>query len=85
MGFSEYAAQKKAEGKTLLRAKQFQLAMDGDRTLNIWLGKQYLDQRDKSDLNTTVTGGLNLVAPTEAEAEIIKRLNDRNAADSENS
>jgi len=47
VGFSEYSSQKKGEGKELLRAKQFNTAMSGDKTLLIWLGKQYLDQREK--------------------------------------
>ena len=44
--FSEYSQQKKSEGKELLRAKQFQTAMKGDKTLLVWLGKQYLGQKD---------------------------------------
>lgn len=47
MGFSEYSAIKKSEGKELLRAKQFQVAMEGDKTMLVWLGKQLLDQKDK--------------------------------------
>ena len=54
ISFSDYSAQKKGEGKELLRAKQFQTAMDGDRTLQIWLGKQYLGQQDKSEIDHTV-------------------------------
>jgi hypothetical protein len=49
ISFSEYSAQKKAEGKELLRAKQFQVAMEGDKTMLVWLGKQYAGQRDKID------------------------------------
>jgi hypothetical protein len=49
MGFDEYSAQKKGEGKELLRAKQFQLAMNDNVPMNIWLGKQYLNQKDKSE------------------------------------
>jgi hypothetical protein len=36
--------------KASLRAKQFQLAMKGNVTLLIWLGKQYLGQSDKVDM-----------------------------------
>lgn len=52
MGFSQYSAQKKSEGKELLRAKQFNVAMGGDKTMLVWLGKQYLDQRDKTEIET---------------------------------
>lgn len=49
ISFSEYSQQKKAEGKELLRQKQFSVAMQGDKTMMVWLGKQYLDQSDKHD------------------------------------
>ena len=52
MTFSAYSAIKKGEGKELLRAKQFAVAMEGDKTMLIWLGKQYLDQKDRSDLSS---------------------------------
>lgn len=48
--FSEYSAIKKGEGVELLRAKQFQVAMEGDKTMLVWLGKQYLEQKDKQEL-----------------------------------
>ena len=54
MGFAEYSAQKKAEGVELLKAKQYQLAMEGNVTMGIWLGKQYAGQRDKQDVDQTV-------------------------------
>jgi len=47
IGFSEYSAAKKTEGKEILRAKQYQVAMEGDKTMLVWLGKQYLGQKDK--------------------------------------
>ena len=39
--------------KASLRGKQFRVAMEGNPALLIWLGKQYLDQRDKTDTNLT--------------------------------
>ena len=59
MGFSEYSQQKKSEGKEILRGKQFQLAVEGDKTMLVWLGKQYLGQKDKRD----VTSNDNTLAP----------------------
>ena len=47
--FGEYSAQKKASGQELLRRKQFDTAMAGDKTMLIWLGKQYLGQTDKNE------------------------------------
>lgn len=40
-------------GKSNIRAKQFRLAMDGDRTMLIWLGKQLLKQSDKVQWDIT--------------------------------
>ncbi len=54
MDYSAFSAQKKSEGKELLRAKQFQTAMEGDKTMLVWLGKQYLSQRDKAEIDHTV-------------------------------
>ena len=33
-----------------LRQKQFQMAMDGDVRMLIWLGKQYLNQKDSPEV-----------------------------------
>ena len=52
LSFSEYSAQKKSKGKELLRAKQFEMAMNGDKSMCIWLGKQYLDQKDRKDMTS---------------------------------
>ena len=39
----------KMEGRASLRRKQFAMA-DSNATMAIWLGKQYLDQKDKSEV-----------------------------------
>ena len=54
MEFSSFSEQKKSEGVELLRAKQFEMVMNGNVTMAIWLGKQYLGQRDKSEIDHTV-------------------------------
>jgi hypothetical protein len=48
-GFAEYFKQKGASGKMSLRRKQFDHAMSGNSTMLIWLGKQWLNQVDKSE------------------------------------
>ena len=45
-GFTEYSNKKKSKGDGLLRAKQFSMALGGDRGMLIWLGKNRLGQRD---------------------------------------
>ena len=48
MCFSDYYAQKAEGGKKSLRRKQWSVAIDeGNVTMLIWLGKQYLGQTDK--------------------------------------
>lgn len=45
--FEQYYAKNVRKGKVALRRKQWDLAMDGDVKLLIWLGKQNLEQKEK--------------------------------------
>lgn len=59
MTFAEYYAQKKEKGLISLRRLQYQAAEKGSNAMLIWLGKQYLGQKDKSE--TEITGeGINI-------------------------
>ncbi len=49
MNYASYFEEKAGKGKISLRRKQFEMAMEGDRVMLIWLGKQYLGQADKMD------------------------------------
>lgn len=40
----------KEQGRSSLRRKQFEIALGGNVGMLIWLGKQHLGQRDKSEL-----------------------------------
>lgn len=57
--FSEVLKRKSAHGKISLRRQQLQLAMKGNPTMLIWMGKQLLGQRDyksielQADVTTT--------------------------------
>jgi len=50
MQFSQYSAEKRQKGESLLRAQQFAKALgvtkEGDNMMLIWLGKNRLDQTD---------------------------------------
>ena len=48
--FGTYKAQKRAKGESVLRELQLKTALDGNVTMQIWLGKQYLGQADKSEI-----------------------------------
>lgn len=52
VGFKEHYELKSAKGKASLRRLQFQLAETGNATMLIWLGKQWLDQKDRSDVTS---------------------------------
>lgn len=43
----------KEAGKTSLRRAQFRAAMNGNAAMLIWLGKQYLDQKDQREAIST--------------------------------
>ena len=45
--FSDYIKQKKSSGRMSLRRKQYTTAMDGNATMLVWLGKNWLGQTDK--------------------------------------
>ena len=49
-GFSDYFKKHSSQGKMSLRRKQFTKAVDeGSVPMLIWLGKQYLGQKDKEE------------------------------------
>lgn len=50
-GFSDVFAQKRGKGKISLRRAQFRLA-EKNAAMAIWLGKQYLGQRDQPEEGT---------------------------------
>lgn len=53
-GFGDFYKRYGDEGKSSLRRRQWKSAMDGNVTMQIWLGKQMLGQSDKTQ--NTVTG-----------------------------
>ncbi len=48
--FAEYFEQKKIGAQIALRRAQWQSAMNGNVTMQIWLGKQYLGQSNKIEV-----------------------------------
>lgn len=73
--FSEYFKSASSKGKASLRRRQFKKAVeDGHPTMLIWLGKQYLGQKDKIEYE----GNTNLnIAPidmsTDEKLEMIEK------------
>ena len=73
--FSTLSQQKKMLGDNLLRAKQYQTAMSGNVTMQIWLGKQRLGQADKME-HQGQGGG-----PFVLRVEYVNKRTDNNATD----
>lgn len=59
IGFSDYLQQKREKGDSMLKLKQFEQAMEGDRGMLIWLGKNRLDQSDKREVKHDANIGVN--------------------------
>ncbi len=49
VAFSDYYKQKSASGNMSLRRKQYSAAMDGNSTMLVWLGKNWLGQTDRPE------------------------------------
>ncbi len=84
VNFDTYSAQKKGEGVELLKAKQFQTAMEGNVVMQIWLGKQYAGQRDKQDIDQTINQPIQFVISNENKKAIdslIEKVNEDTKAD----
>lgn len=54
ISFATLRQQKVAQGDEGLRTVQYDVAMGGDKTMLIWLGKQRLGQSDKSEVSQTI-------------------------------
>lgn len=49
IGFTAYSQEKRSRGDSMLRAKQFEKAMEGNNIMLIWLGKNRLGQKEGED------------------------------------
>ena len=58
--FADLLKRARLQGNLSLRSKQFQMAMNGNVTMLVWLGKQQLNQKDKVE-NTNKTDRLDEV------------------------
>lgn len=54
--FAEYIAQKRVLGFESLRRQQYEVASKGNVTMLIWLGKQWLGQKDKQEISSGERG-----------------------------
>lgn len=47
VGFTEYSTQKKDYGKANVRIAQYKSALEGNTSMQVWWGKNYLGQKDQ--------------------------------------
>jgi len=64
VNFTEYSSQKKGIGKSAIREKQFDEALNGNSTLLIWLGKVRLGQKEE-EKSPTAPNDQQITADTE--------------------
>lgn len=60
--FSEIFRIKRGTGKISLRRKQFEVAMSGNATMLIWLGKNFLDQAERAEVKENISVSDNFLA-----------------------
>ena len=72
INYSQYYKEKSSQGLISLRRMQFTTAQKGNATMQIWLGKQLLNQRDKHDL-TSSDGSMTPASPLALFEEELRR------------
>lgn len=80
--FFEVYQEKKGTGKISLRRKQWQVALGGNITMLIWLGKQYLNQKDTNRTELAGVDGL----PLGMKSQVVNKidLSDKSAEELKN-
>ena len=68
--FAEYIRQKRGKGKASLRRLQWKAAEAGDKTMLVWLGKNWLDQTDRRETTTHIEGEVTVNSVDEAKTNI---------------
>jgi hypothetical protein len=62
--FSEYRCQKREKGLARIKLQQFEKALNGDTTMLIWLGKVYLEQSEKRNIESIGVTAINIIHTT---------------------
>ena len=70
--FADVIAKAKASTYARLRKKQLDMALDGDRTMLVWLGKQMLKQTDTPTvaIQNVIGGDVHKVPPATADQDL---------------
>ena len=71
--FSEYYAQKRGKGRIALRRRQWHKALEAnDTAMLIWLGKQYLGQKDKHEQSGDPDRPIKIIVEYEDDSKEVK-------------
>ena len=73
MGFCDIRKEKSQAGLAGLRRGQFKMA-EKNATMSIWLGKQYLGQKDKSEVDNKLSGEVKSTIDTSKLKEVVKEV-----------
>lgn len=77
VNFAAYYKKASVEGKMSLRRAQMKVALSGNVTMLIWLGKQYLGQSDKQEIAANTQNEHRFPKLTPEEAENMRKAFDR--------
>lgn len=72
--FADYFEQKRGSGKASLRRLQWQTAESGNPAMLIWLGKQYLGQKDRSLQEHSGPDGKPIALEAKPSQELLDRI-----------
>lgn len=72
--FPEELREGRSEMKVGLRQKQVGMALAGDKTMLIWLGKQYLGQADRQEVSGPKGGPIEHTMTVEEKAKRLERV-----------
>lgn len=75
IGFKDYYKIKSASGKASLRRAQWKSASEGNVVMQIWLGKNYLDQSDKREVESTMTVRVPMIEDMQSLFKTMRQIN----------
>jgi hypothetical protein len=74
-GFADFYKSHSAEGKASLRRQQWKAAEAGNPTMLVWLGKQWLGQRDQVSVDNTSSD--RSMSPKGSDADALEQIHAR--------
>lgn len=79
--YADYLAQKRRAGSVLLRKWQWAAGQKKNPTMLIWLGKQYLGQKDKHEVGGPDGKGIPITNVTDVDQALLRLINESKKQD----